>query len=279
MELPKLKPIGPTSNTGKRRIVRGQHEGLVDVATEPFNLPMHRLGGPGVEVARRLVHQDQRGLVHEGPGNGDSLLLSSRERAGTMIGPISQPQQIEQLASARGDVAHRPMLNESRHRYVFEGRELGKQVMELKNKPDGAVAKGRKLIVALFEEVVSREPDGPGSGTVEGAEQVEERRLSRSTLSNDRYDVALLDRHLQILQHRQRFVPPGIVLLDEIVDREEWSVHVGGKVESKKWNRSANRACERRVEERGLHCAYFVSGYLLRGAIMQHASRNTKYAP
>src|ERR1039458_3043269 len=69
---------------GDPRIVRGHDKrGLVLIAqgAEEFD---DLLAGMGVQVARRLVRQDQVRLVDERAGNGDALLLA----AGKVVGVV-----------------------------------------------------------------------------------------------------------------------------------------------------------------------------------------------
>jgi hypothetical protein len=62
----------------------------------------HATGRVGVEVARRLVAEDDLRLPDERPGNRHTLLLSARERRGAMIEPGPQANLIEQRMCAFG---------------------------------------------------------------------------------------------------------------------------------------------------------------------------------
>ena len=54
-----------------------------------------------VERAGRLVGKQQRRLVDERAGDRESLTLAARQRAGSVVRPLGEPQQVEQVASAR----------------------------------------------------------------------------------------------------------------------------------------------------------------------------------
>ena len=54
-----------------------------------------------VEVARRLVGQDQGRLGDERPGDGDALLLAAGQLAGPVADPVGQADLLE-ARSARG---------------------------------------------------------------------------------------------------------------------------------------------------------------------------------
>src|SRR5204862_166901 len=53
--------------------------------------------GPRVEVPRRLVGQQHRGVVDERARDRDTLLLSSGELARMMVGPIGEPDRGQPL--------------------------------------------------------------------------------------------------------------------------------------------------------------------------------------
>jgi hypothetical protein len=48
-----------------------------------------------VQVARGLVRQQQRGIVHNRPGNRNPLLLSAGELLGQMVNPFFQADELQ----------------------------------------------------------------------------------------------------------------------------------------------------------------------------------------
>ena len=52
-----------------------------------------------VERPGGLVGQDQRGLVGEGPGDGQALALTAGERRRGLAGLVAQPEQVQKVAS------------------------------------------------------------------------------------------------------------------------------------------------------------------------------------
>ena len=52
-------------------------------------------GGPAVEVAGRLVGEEDRGVVDERAGDGDALLLAAGELVGIMVGAVRQADDFE----------------------------------------------------------------------------------------------------------------------------------------------------------------------------------------
>ena len=46
-----------------------------------------------IEVARGLIREEQRRIIHQGAGDGDTLLLAAGELIGQMYGPVGQADQ------------------------------------------------------------------------------------------------------------------------------------------------------------------------------------------
>ena len=52
----------------------------------------------GIEIAGRLIGQDQAGIVDQGPGDGDPLLLAAGKLCGPVVGPVAQPNLFQDRA-------------------------------------------------------------------------------------------------------------------------------------------------------------------------------------
>ena len=61
--------------------------------------PQHVQGRGAVEVAGRLVGQDDQRLVAQRAGDGDPLALAARQRRRQMPGPVGEPDPFQQLGS------------------------------------------------------------------------------------------------------------------------------------------------------------------------------------
>ena len=78
-----------------------RHHDRATLRPELLEQPDDRLGLDVVEVRRRLVGEQQRRIVSEAAGDGDSLLLTARQLRRPMVGPIGQPDDLEQFVGAR----------------------------------------------------------------------------------------------------------------------------------------------------------------------------------
>ena len=90
-----------------------------------------------VEVAHRLVGEDERGIVDESPGNRDALLLAAAQFRRPVPGAIPKTDLVEEFQAVPWI---RPPLREHRHKNVLECCKLWEQVVGLEDEPDALVA-------------------------------------------------------------------------------------------------------------------------------------------
>src|SRR6516225_4306550 len=90
-----------------------------------------------VEVADRLVGENERGIVDESPGNRDALLLAAAQFRRPVPGAIAKTDRVEQLLGAP---EIRSALRQHRHKNVLERCKLREQVVGLEDEPDALVA-------------------------------------------------------------------------------------------------------------------------------------------
>src|SRR5829696_4694258 len=92
--------------------------------------------GCGVEVARRLIGDEDGRLRYEGPGYGDALLLATREHFGVLVHLPREAHEVEYLGHLRADGT--PPLARHLHRVgdVLGCSLVRKQFEVLKDAPD-----------------------------------------------------------------------------------------------------------------------------------------------
>src|SRR3546814_16435162 len=100
-----------------------------------------------IEIAGRLVGQEELRRVGECPRNRYALLLSTRELAGTMARPPLQPDLTQKLDRPRGRLAARTSGDHLRQGDVLLGRATGTQVVGLMEEADHRQPEGRQLTV------------------------------------------------------------------------------------------------------------------------------------
>src|SRR5215472_13721112 len=90
-----------------------------------------------VEVADRLVGEDERGIVDESPGDRDALLLAAAQFRRPVPRAVAKTDRVEEFQAAPWI---RPPLREHWHKNVLERCKLREQVVGLEDEPDALVA-------------------------------------------------------------------------------------------------------------------------------------------
>src|SRR5438067_1860310 len=73
----------------------------------------------------------------------------------------------------------------ARHRHVLRRGELGQQMMKLKDEADVVIAESRELVIRHRRELGVAYADAPRVGTIESAEEMEQRRLADAARPDD----------------------------------------------------------------------------------------------
>ena len=91
--------------------------------------------------------------------------------------------------------------------HVFRGGQRGEQVVALEDEPDALPAQFRELVAVQRADVHAADAADPGRLGVEAAQDVHERRLARSGLSDDGDEIAFLDGKGHVFSTWTRFCP------------------------------------------------------------------------
>ena len=144
-----------------------------------------------VERARRLVREDDLGLLDERPRDGDALLLPARKFVGLALFHARELHLFER----RPDLMkiHRlPLQFEGDCQIVTHG-EGGQQVILLKDEAHRLVAE----VVEVLGREIARAPavkdELPFVGIVQSAQDVQERALAAARLAQNEHHAALAE--------------------------------------------------------------------------------------
>src|SRR5207248_5622737 len=111
-------------------------------------------------------------ICEQGARDGDALLLSAGELIRKVAGSRLQSQLEQQVARLFQGRASPHSSDPSRHRDVLGSSELGKKMMELKNKTDVSISKLCQIVVGHRRDFESFDSNRPRVGTIESAQQV-----------------------------------------------------------------------------------------------------------
>ena len=115
------------------------------------------------------------------------------------------------------------MADQLRHHHVLERGQLGKQVIELEDEPERAVAQSVAMPFRTVVDALAIEQDRPRIGGVEQAEDVQQRALARPAGPHHGDHLAALDLQIDPAQHRDLVLPLPVALAQ--TDRREMTCH------------------------------------------------------
>ena len=173
---------------GHVRLVCHQHDRQAALAIERLNGRHDLVRGPRVEVSRRLVRQQDRRIVDEGPRDRDPLLLAARQLAREAALPVRQPEQLERLLRVHGAVREVSRV-EQRQGDVLDRARAREQVEILKDESDATAPDARERGFVEGRDVDRLEEVPAARRPVEAAEDVHQRRLAGAGCSHDRDEL------------------------------------------------------------------------------------------
>ena len=175
------------------RIVRDQHDRLLEpIGGVPQQV--EDLGaGRVVEVAGRLIGQDDGRRRRQCPRQRHALLLAGRELVGPVVGLVAEPDHRQQLADPLPVACRRVAGDEERQRHVLGDAQQRDEVEELEDE-SGLVAPGeRPVLLVERRDADAVDDDLARRWQVETAEQVQHRGLAGAGAAHDRDELAPLD--------------------------------------------------------------------------------------
>ncbi len=161
-----------------------------------------RVGRCAIEIAGRLIAQQQSRTANERARQRDTLFLAARELTRKMRHAMRQPDLIDQTTCVRV-AAGIGWSYERRHEHVLEHAALRQQAVVLKHETDFLVAECREVFRRQAEWIHSAERHSPGRRRLERAEDIEKRALAASRRPHDGRGIAGCKRQRHIRQHRR----------------------------------------------------------------------------
>ena len=165
-------------------------EPRVQIAQQRENLG----AGPRVEIAGRLVPEQDRRIDRQRPRNRDALALAAGELVGQMIDALSEADEIAAVRRARVlRLPARPAPQMQRQGDVLGGRQRRQQVEELEDEPDLVAPHARQRVVGRAAPAAARRSTRRPSSADRGTHDVQQRRLARPRRADDRHHFAPVD--------------------------------------------------------------------------------------
>src|SRR5438132_13562163 len=172
-------------------LVRHEHDRDAALHVEPLKDAHHLDAGLAIEVARRLVGEQQRRPIYERARNRDALLLAAGELIGMVIEPFAQTNRRQRFGRTLAPLGRVNTARvEQRQLDVLEGGGARQQVKALEHEPDFRVADARQLARTELRHVLAVEKVLSARRPIEAAEQVHERGLAGARRTGERDELA-----------------------------------------------------------------------------------------
>ena len=196
-----------TASVGDLRGVRivGDHDhGRAVGPRELRDQPAHRVGRRGVELAGRLVGEQQLRTVRERRAQRDALSLASGELRGERIEPVAETGRLKQRDRARPLLVARCAAERERQRHSLSDPEIRGQHRfgVLPEKADLGMAQPRAHAIGQPADVLPGHVDDAGRGCLEPGDHAQHRALARPARPEHAHDLALLHGERRPLERR-----------------------------------------------------------------------------
>ena len=177
-----------------------------------------------VEVAGRLVGEEDFRAVDKGAGQGDALLLAAGELVRVVVGAVGQADTGEVVEGGGLRVADTTQLE--RHEDIFQGGERGEKLEALENETGGGITQRGQAVLVQVAEVMSVQNDAAGGRTVQAGAESEQGGFAAARRSDDGAGCARGEVKGDVGQDGER-MPGGRVSLAQSVGREDGRGHFG----------------------------------------------------
>ena len=172
---------------------RGAHR--VDLTQQVKNL----VGELGVDVARRLVRNDDLGIVDQCARQTDALLLAARQLGGLVLHFVLQADQIEHIGHALFDGGSALADRTHGKRHVVKDVHLVDQAEVLKDDAHMA-AKIRHMALFQAGKLVAVDGDFARGRDLLTHNQLEKGAFARARSAHDEHELALVDVQGDVVQ-------------------------------------------------------------------------------
>ncbi len=185
------------------------HHGLTRGSASVLQELQDGLARGVIQSSRRLIAEEQLGVLRQGPGDGHPLLLTARELTGEIAHPVPETYFPKHLISAQ-----RVLADLAGKLYVLSGRKVLHQVIELEDEPDIVAPIFRELLGVIGADLITVQEDGATGAAIHATQHVEKRRLARSRRPHDHDEFALFYGEGHIMDGRDLYLPHSVDLRD-----------------------------------------------------------------
>ena len=208
---PVLEFDDPLAHLVDHEVVVGGHQDRRARSIDPVEESHDADACAGVEVARRLVAQEDRRSIDESPSDGDPLLLAAGELMGQALLLARKPDEVQDLGNARLDVAAILADDLKGESDILEYVFIREQSEVLKHRSYFSAQQGDAPRRQLGQ-VSASHVDSPGGRAFLPKDEFEEGGFPRAGRPNEEHKVSPLDGDAHLVERGSRAT--GVHLAD-----------------------------------------------------------------
>ena len=159
-------------------IMGGHEHGLAARGRQIDQHGGNDLGVVGVEIARGLIGEDDRGIVDKRQAHRHALLLATRQLLRSLEALGLQANGLQQAFGARPPLLRRHPGQQHGEFEILDGREAGDEIEELEHEANLAQAIKLELALGHGRDILAIDPDFAAARPVHAAQQIEDRGLA-----------------------------------------------------------------------------------------------------
>jgi hypothetical protein len=173
-------------------VVGHEHRGGRQLGMQPLDLDAHLGAQLGVEVAERLVEQEDQRIAHDAAAKRHALLLAAGKLSGAALQQVVQPQDLGSAVDRGLDLALGHLLvAQAESEIVVDAHVLIERVI-LKHHGDIAVARRQMVDHAIADA------DLTARDVLEAGDHAQGRRLAAARRADQRHELLVGDREVDV---------------------------------------------------------------------------------
>jgi len=183
---------------GERLVVGHQDQRSAGIGVEAKEEIDDASAGLGVEIAGRLVGEDDGRVGSEGPRDRHPLLLATRELARRVAGTLGEANAFEPGAGLGTGVLASGQL-QGQHD-VFQRGEGRQQLEGLKDESDSTGAQPGASVLVKCVEALAEQKHRTGASLIESGQEAEQSRFAGTGSAGDGQSLAGFDREGNLVE-------------------------------------------------------------------------------
>ena len=174
----------------------------------------NQIAGPRIKIAGWFIGEQQLRLHDQSPGEGRSLLFTAGKFQNFMVAAMTEFHLGQEFLCRVEHLLLTPAGNETGDHDIFQGGEIGEQMMELKDEAHRCVAKIRQFFWRAAQQWLVAVEHLSCAGQIEGAEDLQQGGFAGAGGTDNPCHFAGFNSQGNALQDAYGILPHTVVFRD-----------------------------------------------------------------